>query len=90
MLIALCLLRDHVKFDYITRGALISMFSFECGTLKVTQNMQTLITYSMIIYSLIVLIFFEPIVLIDFQKCEKFYWSQSIDLKVTVIQSWYK
>ena len=73
MLIAMCLLRDHVKFDYITRGALISMFSFECGTLKVMQNMQTLNTYCMMIYGLVVLTFFKPIVLIEFKKCEKFY-----------------
>ena len=73
MLIALFSLGDHVKFDYITRGALISMFSFECGTLKVMQNMQTLNTYCMMIYGLIVLTFFKPIVLIEFKKCEKFY-----------------
>ena len=64
MLIALFSLGDHVLFDYITSGALISMFSFEYGY----ENMQTLNTYCMIIFCLIIVIFCEPIVLIEFEK----------------------
>ena len=62
------------------------MFSFEYGY----EKMQTSNAYCMIIFCLIVVIFCEPIVLIDFRKCEKFHLNQSIDLKVIVIQSWYK
>ena len=62
MLIALFSLGDHVLFDYITSGALISMLSLSMGT----KNMQTLNTYCMISFYLIIVIFCEPIVLIDF------------------------
>ena len=45
------------------------MFSFEYGY----EDMQTLNTYCMIIFCLIVDIFCEPIILIDFKKHEKFH-----------------
>ena len=64
MLMALFSLGDHVKFDFITSGALISMLSFE----NVSENMQTLNIYCMIIFCLIIVIFCKPIVLIEFKK----------------------
>ena len=86
MLIALFSVGDLEVFVWFTSGALISMFSFEYGY----EKMQTSNAYCMIIFCLIVVIFCEPIVLINFKKYTKFHQICRIGWKVIVIQSWYK